>query len=94
MKVCCVCGKGIRTDLEEFGDPREPVCASCWLAGEPKNEPQSHQDTKKKHEECVHEEELFKTGYSYDHDSGKVYRFEKNKCRKCGKVKKIKQYDL
>lgn len=33
MKVCCVCGKEIRTDLEEFGDPREPVCASCWLAG-------------------------------------------------------------
>ena len=33
MKNCCVCGAEIRSDLEEFGDLREPVCAQCWLEG-------------------------------------------------------------
>jgi hypothetical protein len=33
MKQCVVCGAEIKTELEEFGDPREPVCAPCWLYG-------------------------------------------------------------
>lgn len=33
MKKCAVCEADIGSDLEEFGDPREPVCASCWLSG-------------------------------------------------------------
>lgn len=33
MKNCVVCGAEIKTELEEFGDPREPVCARCWLEG-------------------------------------------------------------
>jgi hypothetical protein len=33
MKNCVVCGAEIKTELEEFGDPREPVCAQCWLEG-------------------------------------------------------------
>jgi len=33
MKQCVVCGAEIGTELEEFGDPREPVCARCWLEG-------------------------------------------------------------
>lgn len=31
MKKCSVCESEIRTDLEEFGDPKEPVCSRCWL---------------------------------------------------------------
>ncbi len=31
MKRCAVCEVEIRSSLEEFGDPREPVCARCWL---------------------------------------------------------------
>jgi hypothetical protein len=33
MKRCVVCEAEIKTDLEEYGDPREPVCMSCWLEG-------------------------------------------------------------
>lgn len=33
MKKCAVCEADIGSDLEEFGDPREPVCAKCWLDG-------------------------------------------------------------
>lgn len=29
---CAVCEKELVTDLEIFGDPRAPVCQSCWLA--------------------------------------------------------------
>ena len=44
---------------------------------------------------CEHEFEMIKSGYSYDHyDSGNVYKFEKHKCKKCGKIKNIKYYDL
>ena len=34
MKRCVVCGAEIHSSLEEFGDPREPVCAHCYLSGE------------------------------------------------------------
>ena len=34
MKKCAVCEAEIASDLEEFGDPREPVCARCWLNGD------------------------------------------------------------
>lgn len=33
MKKCAVCEAEIGSELEEFGDLREPVCASCWLSG-------------------------------------------------------------
>ena len=87
MKNCSVCGREIFTELEEFGDPREPVCETCWLGGVIQPEAESR-------EGCVHEFELFRTGYSYDHDNGKVYRYEKSKCKKCGKVKIFQQFDL
>ena len=34
MKQCAVCEVEIRSSLEEFGDPREPVCAHCYLSDE------------------------------------------------------------
>jgi hypothetical protein len=43
---------------------------------------------------CDHEFEVIATGYSYDHDSGKVYKFFKKKCKKCKKIKIFKLYDL
>jgi hypothetical protein len=48
----------------------------------------------KKQEECEHEYEFNKSGYSYDQESGSVYKFEKTKCKKCGKVKIHKLFDL
>jgi len=33
MTRCAVCEAEIHSSLEEFGDPREPVCARCWLEG-------------------------------------------------------------
>lgn len=33
MKKCAVCETEIRYELEEFGNPCEPVCARCWLEG-------------------------------------------------------------
>jgi predicted RNase H-like nuclease (RuvC/YqgF family) len=34
MKRCAVCEVEIRSSLEEFGDPREPLCAHCYLSDE------------------------------------------------------------
>jgi uncharacterized OB-fold protein len=45
-------------------------------------------------EECEHEYELLRSAYSYDPDTGKVYKILKKKCKKCGKVRNFKQYDL
>jgi hypothetical protein len=59
------------------------------------NREEEKKGTKEEHEECEHEFEIIKSGYSYDHyDSGNVYKFEKHKCKKCGKIKNIKYYDL
>jgi len=33
-KFCSVCGKELFSSLDEFGDPVEPVCISCWLRKE------------------------------------------------------------
>lgn len=44
--------------------------------------------------ECEHEFEILKSGYSYEKESGRVYRFTRRKCKKCGKVKVAKQFDL
>jgi len=43
---------------------------------------------------CEHEFELKKSGYSYAKDTGRVYWFGRVKCKKCGKPKVIKQFDL
>jgi len=48
----------------------------------------------KKPEKCGHEYEVVKSGYSYEKESGRVYRFERVKCKKCGKAKVIKQFNL
>lgn len=45
MKKCAVCEAEIASDLEEFGDPREPVCARCWLNG--KSPEEVNQDIKR-----------------------------------------------
>jgi len=47
-----------------------------------------------KQEECEHEFELRKSGYSYEKDSGRVYWFGRVKCKKCEKTKVIKQFNL
>lgn len=48
MKKCAVCEVEIMSSLEEFGDPREPVCASCWLSGKsPEFEEEINNDKKK-----------------------------------------------
>jgi len=47
-----------------------------------------------KQEECEHEFEVVKSGYSYEKESGRVFRFERNKCKKCGKGKTDKQFNL
>jgi hypothetical protein len=36
MKTCTRCEKSIETSLDEFGDPRNPLCQSCWLKPLPK----------------------------------------------------------
>lgn len=45
----------------------------------------------KKQSECEHEYEIVKTGFSYNPKTGRVYRFEKTKCKKCGKIITAKQ---
>ena len=52
MKNCVVCGAEMRTELEEFGDPREPVCASCWLSG---NLPEQISEEEDRDEERIKE---------------------------------------
>lgn len=48
MKKCAVCEAEIASSLEEFRDPREPVCARCWLSGKsPEFEEDVNKDKKR-----------------------------------------------
>lgn len=49
---------------------------------------------KKEKKDCDHEFEVVSDGYSYNKDSGRVYKFFRKKCKKCQKVKIFKKYDL
>lgn len=44
--------------------------------------------------ECEHEYELCRSSYSYEKDTGRVYKIFKKKCKKCGKVRNFKQFNL
>jgi len=54
------------------------------------NREEEKKDAKVKLIKCDHEYEVINSGYTYDRDSGQVYKIWKNKCKKCGKVKNIK----
>lgn len=49
---------------------------------------------RREHEKCECEFEFIKSGYSYDKETGRVFRKETQKCRKCGKKIYKKTYDL
>jgi len=39
---------------------------------------------------CDHEYEVISSRYTYEKDTGQVYKIWRNQCKKCGKVKNIK----
>ena len=46
------------------------------------------------HKDCEHEFEFVKSGYSYDKETGKVFKKETMRCIECGKKIYKKTYDL
>lgn len=54
------------------------------------NRKEEKKDAKIKNIECDHEYEVISSRYTYEKDTGQVYKIWRNQCKKCGKVKNIK----
>ena len=54
------------------------------------NRKEEKKNTKIKKIECDHEYEVISSRYTYEKDTGQVYKIWRNQCKKCGKVKNIK----